>query len=74
MLRLFILLGIVVVIAAILFGGVFAYDTFYPKYVAYKEQKAAEEAERIRQEEEAQRLALPYINMWQIGRKRMKMW
>ena len=71
MLRLFILLGIVVVIAAILFGGVFAYDTFYPKYVAYKEQKAAE---RIRQEEEAQRLALPYINMWQIGRKRMKMW
>lgn len=57
MMRLFILLGIVVVIAAILFGGVFAYDTFYPKYVAYKEQKAAEEAERIRQEEEAQRLA-----------------
>ena len=49
MMRLFILLGIVIVIAAILFGGVFAYDTFYPKYVAYKEQKAAEEAERIRQ-------------------------
>lgn len=59
MMRLFILLGIVVVIAAILFGGVFAYGTFYPKYVAYKEQKAAEEAERIRQEE-AQRLAEEY--------------
>lgn len=46
------ILSVVIVIVALIFGGVFAYDTFYPKYVAYKDKKATEEEERIRQEEE----------------------
>lgn len=51
------LLFVLVIIAALLAGGTYAYDNYYPKYVEYKETKRLEaEAEQKRAAEERERL------------------